>query len=243
MAANRRPDPAPLETNDALLVALGTLAWALVLVVLLVTDPAGDRGRWVRVAGAGVFLGLVGLRVVRRRRIGRIRGGRLETAPRGASRSERDHPPCSEGPPMASTTSRLADSPNRLVAMVLGAVYLLVGLLGFAYTGLSQFAGTDTDDKILGIFEVNPLHNIAHLGIGALLVMAARAGVRQARSANTLVGAVYLLLGIIGLFILDSEANILSLNSADNVLHLVSAAVLLGVSLTQEKNARTDTHI
>ena len=143
---------------------------------------------------------------------------------------------------MASTTGRLADSPNRLLGTVFGAVYLLVGLIGFAYTGFSEFAGTNTEDKILGIFEVNPLHNIAHLAIGALLVLSARAGAGTAKAANSLVGGVYLLLGVVGLFILDSELNILSLNNADNVLHFASAAVLLGVGVTQDRGTRTATH-
>jgi hypothetical protein len=141
---------------------------------------------------------------------------------------------------MATTSGRLTDSPNRLVAAVFGVVYLLVGLLGFAYTGFSQFAGTDTDEKVLGLFEVNPLHNIAHLAIGALLLFAARSGVSAAKGANIVVGAVYLLLGILGLFIIGSELNILSLNGADNVLHFGSTALLLGVGLTQDKNVRGD---
>lgn len=141
---------------------------------------------------------------------------------------------------MATTTGRLTDSPNRLLGAVFGVVYLLVGLLGFAYTGFSQFVGTDTNDNILGIFEVNPLHNIAHLGIGALLLFSALSGVAAAKGSNTLVGAVYLLLGIVGLFILDSELNILSLNAADNVLHLASALVLLGVGVSQDKAVRGD---
>jgi len=44
----------------------------------------------------------------------------------------------------------------------------------------------------------------------------------------------------VGLFILDSDINILSLNAADNVLHLGSTALLLGVGLTQDKNVRGD---
>jgi hypothetical protein len=141
---------------------------------------------------------------------------------------------------MARETGPLTNSPNRLVAAIFGAVYLLVGLIGFAYTGFSDFAGTDTDDKIFGIFEVNPLHNIVHLAIGALLLFSALTGVAAAKGSNTLVGAVYLLVGIVGLFILDSDANILSLNSADNVLHLASAVLLLGVALSQDKNVRGD---
>jgi hypothetical protein len=145
---------------------------------------------------------------------------------------------------MSSSANRthgsLTDSPNRLLGTVFGVVYVLVGLLGFVYTGLSDFAGTNTDDKILGIFEVNPLHNIAHLLIGALLLFSAQKGVAAARGSNILVGAVYLLLGVVGLFILDSDLNILSLNSADNVLHLGSAVLLLGVGLSQDKNVRRD---
>ena len=63
-------------------------------------------------------------------------------------------------------------SPNRLVATVFGAVYLVVGALGFAVTGGVGFLATD-GGLLLGIFAVNPLHNIAHLLIGAALVIAA----------------------------------------------------------------------
>jgi uncharacterized membrane protein YuzA (DUF378 family) len=132
----------------------------------------------------------------------------------------------------------MSASPNRLLSAVFGVVYLLVGLAGFAVTGFSDFAGTSTGDKLI-FFEINPLHNIVHLAIGAGLLLASRA-VATAKAANTLVGAVYLLVGIVGLFILDSSANILSLNAPDNVLHLASAVVLLGVGLSQDKNVRAE---
>ena len=136
-------------------------------------------------------------------------------------------------------TGRLQDSPNRLVAAIFGVVYLLIGLLGFAVTGFDDFVGTDTSETLLG-FELNGLHNVVHLAIGAVLLAASRT-VSSAKAANMFVGAVYLLVGIIGLFILDSDANILSLNGADNVLHLASALILLGVALSQDKNvARGD---
>lgn len=135
----------------------------------------------------------------------------------------------------------MSGSPNRLLATVFGAVYVLVGLAGFAVTGFGDFAGTHTGDKLI-VFEINPLHNIVHLAIGALLLLASR-HVASAKSANTLVGAVYLLVGIVGLFILDSSANILSLNGADNVLHLASAIVLLGVGLSQDKRVATSARV
>jgi hypothetical protein len=122
---------------------------------------------------------------------------------------------------------------NVLVGYVLGAVYLLVGLLGFVVTSGVGFAATE-GGSLLG-FEVNPLHNVVHLAVGAALVLAARQGVAASRAVNTAVGGVYLLVGVLGLFILGSSANILALNGADNVLHVVSAAVLLGVGLGADR--------
>lgn len=124
-------------------------------------------------------------------------------------------------------------SPNKLLATVFGAVYLLVGLAGFTVTSGVGFFATEGADLI--IFAVNPLHNIIHLAIGAALLLAGLKSVPAARSVNTTVGAVYLLVGIVGLFLLNSAANIIALNGADNVLHLASAVLLLGVGLSQDK--------
>jgi hypothetical protein len=128
-------------------------------------------------------------------------------------------------------------SPNRLIATVFGAVYLLVGLLGFAVTsGVGFFA---TEGANLIIFEVNPLHNVIHLAIGAALLYAGLKSTALARTVNAGVGAVYLLVGVLGLFLLSSPLNIIALNGADNVLHLASAVLLLGVGLSLDKSPAT----
>ncbi|MGO4690424.1 DUF4383 domain-containing protein [Glaciibacter sp. 2TAF33] len=129
-------------------------------------------------------------------------------------------------------------SPNRLLGTIFGAVYLLVGLLGFAVTGGVGFVATQ-GGLLLGIFEVNPLHNIAHLLIGAALLIAGLSTPSAAKATNTTVGAVYLLLGIVGFFIASTALNILALNTADHFLHLASAIVLLGVGLAADKVAST----
>ena len=128
-------------------------------------------------------------------------------------------------------------SPNRLVATVFGAVYLLVGLLGFAVTGGVSFIATQ-GGLLLGLFAVNPLHNVTHLLIGAALLIAGLSSVVAAKSVNTTIGAVYLLLGIVGFFIASSALNILALNTADHFLHLASAIVLLGAGLAADKVVR-----
>ncbi|ABY22293.1 hypothetical membrane protein [Renibacterium salmoninarum ATCC 33209] len=109
-------------------------------------------------------------------------------------------------------------SPNRLLATIFGAVYLLVGILGFFVTSGIGFAGTKGNNLI--IFAVNPLHNVIHLAIGAALLLAGLSSTTAAKGVNVAVGAVYLLVGIVGLFILTSSLNIIALNGADNVLHL-----------------------
>ncbi len=132
-------------------------------------------------------------------------------------------------------------SPNRLLGAVFGIVYVLVGLVGFAVTSGVGFAATD--GKSLIIFDLNPLHNIVHVAVGALLLAAALTSTSTAKGVNTLVGGVYLLVGIAGLFLITSDANILALNGPDNALHLASAMVLLGVGLSQDKRpASTPTH-
>ena len=132
----------------------------------------------------------------------------------------------------------MRNSPNRIVGVVFGAVYLLVGLLGFAYTGVVGFIATE-GGLLLGIFEVNPLHNIAHLLIGAALLIGGLVSVKAAKTVNIVVGAAYLLLGIVGFFLVNTPANILALNTPDHFLHLASAIVLLGVGLAADKSVRT----
>ena len=135
----------------------------------------------------------------------------------------------------------MTKSPNRLLATVFGAVYLLVGLLGFAYTGGVSFFATENNNLLVGLFAVNPFHNVAHLLIGAALLIAGLSNIPASKATNTTIGAAYLLLGIVGLFLVNSSANILAINGADNVLHFGSAAVLLAVGLGADRGARTAT--
>ncbi|WP_017570175.1 DUF4383 domain-containing protein [Nocardiopsis halotolerans] len=121
--------------------------------------------------------------------------------------------------------TRLPGRPVRLAALVVGIVFLLVGVLGFipgvtTQYGEMQFAGHDSGALLLGLFQVSILHNVVHLLFGV-------AGVAMARSAKLAKayliggGVIYLLLWLYGLIIdLESAANFVPLNSADNWLHL-----------------------
>lgn len=136
----------------------------------------------------------------------------------------------------------MRSSPNRLVATIFGAVYILVGALGFAVTGGVGFLATE-GGLLLGIFMVNPLHNIAHLLIGAALLIAGLTSARAAKTVNVTIGAAYLLLGVVGFFLVGTALNVLALNTFDHFLHLASAVVLLGIGLGTERAARTSSSL
>jgi hypothetical protein len=124
---------------------------------------------------------------------------------------------------------------NSFTAGAVGAVFIVVGLLGFTVSGGHSIAG-HTGGQLLGLFQVNSLHNLVHLAVGAVMVAAAIAGVRAAKTANTGIGVVYLALGVVGLFITgDSPLNIVALNGADNGLHLAIGALLVGVGLGADR--------
>lgn len=132
----------------------------------------------------------------------------------------------------------------KLFANTFGAVYLAVGLIGFIVTGFDGFAATQGETLIL--FELNPLHNIVHLLVGGGLLAAGMAGEHVARPVSGVVGAVYALVGVVGFVVIGTAANILALNVADNLLHLVTAAVAffaVSVSRDQAVPARAESRV
>jgi hypothetical protein len=127
-------------------------------------------------------------------------------------------------------------------AVVVGAIFLLVGILGFI-PGITtdydtmEFAGHESEAKLLGVFQVSILHNVVHLLFGVVgLVMA-----RTWSSARTFLiggGVIYLVLWLYGLLIdKEDEVNFIPVNSADDWLHLVLGAgmVAIGVLLGRRR--------
>ncbi|ORT56875.1 hypothetical protein BKD26_26935 [Streptomyces sp. CB03238] len=132
----------------------------------------------------------------------------------------------------------------RRAALVVGAVFVLVGILGFIpgvtthYESMT-FAEHHSEAKLLGVFQVSVLHNIVHLLFGVAGLALARAAT-TARAFLIGGGAVYLVLWIYGLIVdQDSAANFVPLNSADNWLHFVLGIgmIALGVLLTRRSPA------
>ena len=112
-------------------------------------------------------------------------------------------------------------TPVQSVAALVGAVFVLVGILGFipgitTHYGDLSFAGHDSGAKLLGLFQVSILHNIVHLLFGVVGVALAK----TAEGARTFLvggGAVYLVLWLIGVI---GAGDWIPVNTADNWLHL-----------------------
>jgi hypothetical protein len=139
--------------------------------------------------------------------------------------------------------------PVQTAAAVVGAVFLLVGILGFVpgiTTNYDQLDGVghDSGALLLGVFQVSVLHNLVHaaFGVAGLLLARTRAGAR-----NFLIwgGVVYAVLWLYGLLVdHGSDYNFVPVNDADNWLHLGLAAgmialgVLLGRSTARHSSDR-----
>ena len=121
-------------------------------------------------------------------------------------------------------------------ALAIGAVFLLVGILGFI-PGITSnvdqlsFAGHHSGAMLLGLFQVSVLHNAVHLLFGVAGLVLARSA-SGARSYLLFGGIIYLILWIYGLVVdQESAGNFVPLNAADNWLHLLLGVAMIALAL------------
>ncbi|MBI3035001.1 DUF4383 domain-containing protein [Candidatus Woesearchaeota archaeon] len=102
--------------------------------------------------------------------------------------------------------------------MVIGAVLVLLGLVGFV------------NNPILGLFGVNAAQNILHLVGGGLGIWLATKG--SGKAFNMWAGVVALVVGVLGLVpgVSGLLASIFGINAAISYLHIAVGIVSLGVA-------------
>ena len=114
------------------------------------------------------------------------------------------------------------------VALVFGGIYVIVGILGFIgpLIGNSGSFITISQDKhtLLGIADINLLHNLVHLVIG-VAGLAAASTLANSRLYCQVFGVVLLLVGVLGIFV-GNLFGVLPLGCADIAIHLLSGSVL-----------------
>lgn len=111
-----------------------------------------------------------------------------------------------------------AASPARLYATALGALLVVLGIVGFFYG--ASFGSPGSVEAALGVLRVNAWLNLLHVATGALGLLLA--GVAS-RRYSLVVGALYTALGIWGFAIGAGDAilGFLPASSGDDILHLV----------------------
>lgn len=117
---------------------------------------------------------------------------------------------------------------TKTVVTVLGIVFVAVGLLGFV------------NDPVLGIFEVDTLHNVVHILSGILALAAVGLGEQMLRLYARVFGSVYALLGVLG-FVLGGNMlfGFLAVNQPDHILHILLGGVFLWAGFTKNREGET----
>lgn len=128
----------------------------------------------------------------------------------------------------------------RNAARIFGGIYLLVGILGFVPGLTAPMPGATMGGMslLLGLFPINPLHNIVHIiiGIGGLVVAG---NLANARAYFKSLAVVYGLLTILGLIPATSNVfGLVPLGSWDIGLHLITAvaAAYFGWSASESES-------
>ena len=118
-------------------------------------------------------------------------------------------------------------SPAQIFALVIGAVLVLAGILGFFYS--AAFGTPGKTEAVLGILAVNGWHNVVHIASGALGLLAAPKPA-AARTYAIGLAIVYTVVTIWGFALGDGGAilDIVPVNTEDNVLHLLIALAGFG---------------
>jgi hypothetical protein len=116
------------------------------------------------------------------------------------------------------------------VAQIFGWVFVLVAIWGFVVSRGSMEADMAEAPKILGLFAVNVLHNLAHLVLGIWGILAARS-FAGARGYCRIAGIVYLFLVVLAL-VDPTTFGLMPIGGADIGLHAALGLVLTAVGFT-----------
>jgi Domain of unknown function (DUF4383) len=127
---------------------------------------------------------------------------------------------------------RSAWSPAQLYALVVGAVLLIAGVIGFVYS--ASFGSPGEVDAVFGILDVNAWHNIVHIATGALGLLLFRTAAREYALG---LGAVYIVVAIWGFIIGDGESilGFIPVNTEDNILHAAIGLTGLAAGLASPR--------
>ncbi len=123
----------------------------------------------------------------------------------------------------------------RTLAKVFGAVLLVAGILGFvpAFT---------PGGRLLGLFEVNDVHNLIHLVSGVVALVTGFASEAASKTYFQVFGVIYALVTLLGFYYMDRPLlGFVAHNTADIVLHIFisGTALFIGFGLPVRASKNT----
>lgn len=126
---------------------------------------------------------------------------------------------------------------TKTASLILGIIFLLVGLLGFLpnpIIGMAEGA----------LFHSDTVHNIIHVVSGLLFVFIAVVAPSSAPIVLKIFGAVYFLLGVLGMINMGPEGmttllGFLRVNEADNYFHIVMGLIVFLAGFLKSKTTVT----
>jgi hypothetical protein len=116
--------------------------------------------------------------------------------------------------------------PSRMLktfTWVLGVILIVIGALGFI------------NNPVLGLFDVDTIHNIVHLLSGIVAIIAAMGGASYARLYLIVFGIVYALVAVIGFVNNGDILGLFAANRSDDYLHTAIALACLAVGFGNKK--------
>lgn len=123
--------------------------------------------------------------------------------------------------------------------MLVGVLFTIIGIVGFAAINLDGFASHQTPDQLFGM-AVNPLQNLVHLSIGAAGIVLSSRLFRARVFGWVLVIGLGALFGYGVLVARMPEVDVLNLNWVTNWLHLTFALIGLVVAVGPVPARRTE---
>jgi len=127
------------------------------------------------------------------------------------------------------------------IAMLFGAVFIVVGILGFMVPGGMQMGDVANAPKLLGLFPVNLLHNVVHIAVGVWGLAAGRA-YASAVAYCKLLGFVYLALAALG-FVIPAGFGLIPIGGNDIWLHCFLGVVLVAVGFMAKEETTAATPV
>lgn len=115
----------------------------------------------------------------------------------------------------------------RILAVLFGIGFVFAGVAGF-------FPSFMPNGLLLGLFEVDMMHNIVHIVSGVVAIMAATSH-KYSQWYFRIFGVFYAIFTVLGFW--NGQVYIMHMNMADNFLHLVIAIIALYLGFFLKRRA------